>query len=105
MQIAEAVSSSLNLKLIPSLHLRSHTRSTKVMKFKLHITIAALVAVTATLVVAQAQQDTKPQLPPGMTEADMRACAEAGTPGPQHQRLAENVGVWQGKSTMWMTPG
>ena len=75
------------------------------MKFKSHITIAALVAVTGTLVLAQTQKDKKPQLPPGMTEADMQSCMEACTPGAQHQRLAENVGVWQGKTTMWMTPG
>lgn len=46
----------------------------------------------------------KPQLPPGMTEADMQACMEAGTPGPNHAYLTELVGTWTGKSTMWMTP-
>ena len=43
------------------------------------------------------------KLPPGMTEADMQACAAAATPGPMHAKLAENVGVWTGKNTMWMT--
>ena len=46
-----------------------------------------------------------PQLPPGWTQADMQACMEAGTPGPMHERLTQSVGVWTGKSTMWMTPG
>lgn len=43
--------------------------------------------------------------PPGMTEADMMACAAAATPGPMHEFLAKGVGVWSGKSTMWMMPG
>jgi hypothetical protein len=29
---------------------------------------------------------------------------EAGTPGEMHERLAELVGTWQGKATMWMAP-
>lgn len=44
------------------------------------------------------------QLPPGMTEADMQACAQAATPGPMHEYLAKGTGVWQGKTKMWMTP-
>jgi hypothetical protein len=75
------------------------------MKFKTHISIAALVAVTGTLVLAQSQKDKQPQLPPGWTEADAQSCAQAGAPGPQHARLTENVGVWQGKCNMWMAPG
>jgi hypothetical protein len=34
----------------------------------------------------------------------MQACMEAATPGEMHAYLAEGVGVWEGKSTMWMTP-
>jgi hypothetical protein len=49
--------------------------------------------------------DQQPQLPPGWTEADMQACMEAGTPGPMHAHLAESIGVWKGKTTMWMAPG
>ena len=53
---------------------------------------------------APAGQDA-PQLPPGWTEADMQACMEAGTPGEMHALLAQSVGVWNGKSSMWMAPG
>lgn len=45
------------------------------------------------------------KLPPGWTEADMRACMVAATPGKMQQHLAEGVGVWHGKNTMWMSPG
>jgi hypothetical protein len=61
---------------------------------------------------AQPGKDTKmpaqPELPKGMTEEDMKdmqTCMEAGKPGPMQAYLAENVGVWTGKSTMWMKPG
>jgi hypothetical protein len=43
-------------------------------------------------------------LPPGITEADMQACMEAGTPGPEQEKLARAAGTWKGKSTMWMGP-
>jgi len=78
------------------------------------IGIAAIVA--GSLALAQpATKDTKPaqpgtgqpiqpQLPPGMSEADMKACEEAGTPGPAHAELAKRIGVWTCKATMWMTP-
>ena len=49
------------------------------------------------------QNQDMPQLPPEMQEY-MQACEAAGQPGPMHQRLQEGVGVWQGKSKMWMTP-
>lgn len=45
------------------------------------------------------------ELPPGMTPEMMQACAEAGTPGAMHEWLAEGVGVWNGKTKMWMAPG
>ena len=35
---------------------------------------------------------------------DMKACMMAATPGKQHQHLAKEVGVWNGKTTMFM-PG
>lgn len=44
-------------------------------------------------------------LPPGWTADDMQACMLAGTPGKMHEHLAEGVGVWEGKGTMWMAPG
>ena len=52
---------------------------------------------------ANAKADVK--LPPGWTEADMQACMLAGTPGKEHEQLAKDAGVWQGKNTMWMCPG
>ena len=69
-------------------------------------------ALVVSLVGAQQAKDAKPaaaptemKLPPGWTEADMQACVMAGTPGKMHEHLAKEVGVWQGKSTMWMYPG
>jgi hypothetical protein len=44
------------------------------------------------------------KLPPGWTAEDMQACIAAGTPGKMHEHLAKNVGVWLGKTTMWMAP-
>jgi hypothetical protein len=44
------------------------------------------------------------KLPPGWTMEDMQACIAAGTPGKMHEHLAKDVGIWQGKSTMWMAP-
>jgi hypothetical protein len=43
--------------------------------------------------------------PPGMSEADMKACMEAATPGPMHKHLTDHAGTWAGKVTMWMTAG
>lgn len=45
------------------------------------------------------------ELPPGWTAQDMQACMEAGVPGKMHEHLAKSVGVWKGKTSMWMTPG
>lgn len=45
------------------------------------------------------------KLPPGWTEEDMMACAIAGTPGKMHEHLAKGAGVWEARTTMWMTPG
>lgn len=44
------------------------------------------------------------ELPKGWTMEDMMACIEAGTPGEQHAWLAEDVGTWSGKGSMWMGP-
>jgi hypothetical protein len=86
------------------------------MKYGLILTFVALVALGASLVFAQSSKDggsaskspaatgQKQELPPGMTEADMKACVEAGTPGPKHEFLAQSIGAWSGKNTMWMTP-
>jgi hypothetical protein len=45
------------------------------------------------------------EMPPGMSEADMQACMAAATPGAMHQWLAQSVGTWAGKTTMWHAPG
>jgi hypothetical protein len=78
------------------------------------IAAIALVAIVGTMAIAAdpakdkkaaAPPDGAPQLPPGWTEADMKACMEAGTPGKNHEYLAQDVGDWTVKSTMWMAPG
>lgn len=49
-----------------------------------------------------------PQLPPGMTEEDMKdmqTCIEAAQPGPMHQWLTSQTGIFQGKTKMWTKPG
>lgn len=76
-------------------------------KNRLAITVFTVLAAAGSLAFAQAQKDKQPQfqLPPGWTSADMQACTEAGTPGPQHQHLVQAVGVWQGKTTTWFAPG
>ena len=56
---------------------------------------------------AAAEADVaKPEakLPPGWTEADLKAFMEAATPGDMHKRLVADAGTWQGKNTMWMAP-
>lgn len=93
------------------------------MKTRLSLFAFGIAAATASLAFTQAPQDTKqappaqkpkaaapaaaqqaPQLPPGMTEADMIACTEAATPGEMHAFLAEVAGTWNGKNKMWMAP-
>jgi hypothetical protein len=54
---------------------------------------------------APAAGQQSPQLPPGWTEEDMKACMLAGTPGKMHEFLASGAGTWYGKSKMWMVPG
>jgi hypothetical protein len=71
-----------------------------------------LATVVGSIAIAEPASDAKPaaagqpemKLPPGWTEDDMKACMIAATPGKMHERLARDVGTWQGKSTMWM-PG
>jgi hypothetical protein len=50
----------------------------------------------------EAQPEFK--LPAGWTPEDMKAFLEAATPGKMHERLAQDVGVWEGKNTLWMAP-
>jgi hypothetical protein len=72
------------------------------------VTVVALIS--GTIVIGQPAKDTKGaapaefKLPPGWTEEDVQAMMAAGTPGKMHEHLAKDVGVWQGKSTMWMAP-
>ncbi|MFO0981472.1 MAG: DUF1579 domain-containing protein [Planctomycetota bacterium] len=78
------------------------------------LVLVVLGALGASIVFAQAPKEgakqgsspaaQKHELPPGMTEADMKACTEASTPGPKHEYLAQSIGVWTGKTTMWMAP-
>ena len=84
------------------------------MKRRMSLAIVGLAVISASLAFAQSSKDKKPtppssnsgqpELPPGMSEADAKACMEAGMPGPQHEFLVQSSGVWDGKSTMWMTP-
>ena len=56
------------------------------------LAVVGLAAVASSIALAQPPKDTKPtkpgtpsaqpQLPPGMSEADVKACTEAATPGP-----------------------
>jgi hypothetical protein len=70
-----------------------------------------LVVMVGSIAIATPSKDLKPasgpelELPPGWTEADMKACMVAGTPGKMHEHLAKGAGVWHGKTTMWMAPG
>src|SRR6266404_168634 len=73
-----------------------------------------LAATICSIAMAAQSKDPKPAtaanppempLPPGWTKADMQACMMAGIPGKMHEHLAKSVGVWHGKSTMWMYPG
>ncbi|GMV26699.1 MAG: hypothetical protein AMXMBFR58_27300 [Phycisphaerae bacterium] len=95
------------------------------MKRIVRIGLVGVASLSASLVFAQPAKDTRtqpakpadktaqpagqpgqqPPLPEGWTDADMQACIEAGTPGQEHAFLAESVGTWSSKCTMWMTPG
>jgi hypothetical protein len=74
------------------------------------VAAAGLAVIIVSLAIADAK-DAKRQapaeikLPPGWTEEDMQACMLAATPGKMHERLAKGVGVWEGKTKMWMMPG
>lgn len=74
---------------------------------------AGALVLVGSLAIAQQAKEPKPgagqqpemKLPPGWTEADTQACMAAGAPGKMHEHLTRDVGVWQGKTTMWMGPG
>jgi hypothetical protein len=78
------------------------------MNRRITVALVGIAALGTTLALAQDRQPEAPpmpELPPGWTEADAMACVIAGTPGEMHAFLAEGVGVWAGKSKMWMAPG
>ncbi len=85
-------------------------KGTKVFAYAL-VGVVGLFTFTGCAADGDAAKDAKPagqvemKLPPGWTEADMQACMMAGTPGEMHKRLAQGVGEWRGKNTMWMGPG
>jgi hypothetical protein len=60
---------------------------------------------TAKPAVEKPAANAEVKLPPGWTEADMKAFMAAATPGDMHKRLIADAGTWQGKNTMWMAPG
>jgi hypothetical protein len=82
-------------------------------RFAQSLTCCAVVVVAGSVALAQSSRDKKTapgrdvapamELPAGMTEADMQACMEAAAPGPMHAFLAESVGTWAGKTSMWMS--
>lgn len=84
------------------------------MKRTIRLAVAGVFAgltVVGSIALAQSPGDNKAstpqdamQLPPGMTEEDMMACMAAATPGEMHAYLAKDVGVWHGKTKMWMMP-
>lgn len=69
-----------------------------------------LAVVLGSIAFAEPAKDDKPakqpemQLPPGMTEEDMKAFTEAATPGKMHRLLADGAGEWTAKCTAWMAP-
>ncbi|HWB19350.1 MAG TPA: DUF1579 family protein [Phycisphaerales bacterium] len=80
--------------------------------------IAVIAIVGASLAFAQHSDNTKKptapaaaagdehmQLPPNMTEEDMKAYMEAATPGPMQEYLVASEGTWKGECTQWMAPG
>lgn len=91
-------------------------------KFQILSTFLALFGFVAIAIAEPAKETKKPAastkatadkpaakpeaaLPPGWTEADLKAFMEAATPGEMHKRLVAEAGTWQGKNTMWMAPG
>ena len=75
------------------------------------IAAVALAAAVGSFAVADSSKDAKAgaqpefKLPPGWTAEDMQRCMVAGTPGKMHEHLAQGVGKWETKCTMWMAPG
>src|SRR5260221_11114881 len=75
------------------------------------IAALGLVAFVRSIATADPSKHSKPtgqpefKLPPGWTADDLKSCMLAATPGKMHERLAKSIGKWEGKNTMWMSPG
>ncbi len=74
------------------------------------VAVSGLVVLSGAVAISQTAQESKPavqpqpKLPAGWTEDDIKAFAEASTPGKMHEHLAKGIGEWLGKSTVWMSP-
>ena len=67
------------------------------------VSLAAGIALIATLVLAQTGKE-QPKMTPEQ-QAEMEAYMKAGTPGPQHQALASTAGNYDVKVKTWHEPG
>ena len=73
------------------------------MSYRRLIAVLAVAALTVSVAVAaEAQKDAK--LPPGFTAQDMKAMAEAGTPGKMQALLVGEKGTWEGTNVIRMAP-
>jgi hypothetical protein len=80
----------------------------KTLRISACIAALGLIAAISAMAIAETKDSDsagQPQLPPGFTEEDMKACILAATPNEKHTRLTKEAGVWHGKTKMWMTPG
>lgn len=85
-------------------------RSNKIFAFAVVVSAGVAGMIGSIAVAADVSKDApagqpEMKLPPGWTQEDMQACILAGTPGEMQERLANDVGEWHGKTTMWMVPG
>jgi hypothetical protein len=75
------------------------------------IALFAVALFVGSMAIAEPAKDAKPgaqpemKLPPGWTQEDMKACADAATPGKMHALLAKQAGTWKGSCAMTMGPG
>ena len=62
-------------------------------------------ALAGAIALAQESKPADKKAPQGPSDAEMKACIEAATPGPMHEKLAKSAGIWTGNEQMWMAPG
>ena len=55
------------------------------------VAVIGLALAAITIAADPPKEGAAPQLPPGWTEADMKAMVEAGTPGKMHKFLADSA--------------